>query len=437
MSKTETEIAQTVAEATAALDFTPLAAGDRRWVDFAPGRGEDAMVHLRRMLERNVPGRFRRVAFVSHRGAGKTTELNRLMAALEGRYRCLYLQANTELDANRFTVEDLLLVLARELEKLAREELAEPISPKLLGSIENWFATQVVSHAVGQEYVGEVRTEAKAEGGIPFFARLMGKVTALCKTESTHREKVENELRKYPGTLTESVNGLLDAVGKTLAKAGKELLVVIDNLDRYNPEVVDGLLVENADRLKELRVHLVVTPPISLVYRPISQSIDALFATTFLPTVRLRSQGDSYDTVGEPGKSVLLSALGKRIDLEVLLPDKAARDRLLFASGGAIRELLQLAQEATLEVDEGPLGLAVVDRVLQKRRQRLRDRVDTNGWWDTVVHIAKTKRLDRDPACQQLLYQRLVFQYNGEGWYDIHPLLSEVPEFQSLLKRTT
>lgn len=433
MPSSELKIARTVAEATSALEFRPLPDGDPRWVDFSPGRGEDAMSQLRRMFERGAPGHFSRVAFVSHRGAGKTTELNRLMAALKDNYHSLYIEANTELDANRFTIEDLLLVLARSLEKLLREKLNHSAAEELK-EIEEWFASHIVTAAMGKQYVADIQAEAEAGGAIPFFASLMFRITAICKTESEHRTKVENELRKYPGTLTSSVNRLLETVRKPLSQ--KKLLIVIDNLDRYPPEVIDQLLVENADRLRELQMNLLVTPPISLVYKPVSQSIDTLFPTSFLPTVRLRGKDDPYDSIGGTGKKVLMEALARRIDLAVLIPDEKARDRLLFASGGAIRELLQLAQSATLEVDQGPLDLAVIERVLQKQRQRLRDRVDTNGWWDAVVRIAKTKCLHDDPSCQQLLFQRLVFHYNGEGWYDIHPLLTEVPEFKDRMGRT-
>ncbi|WP_437563578.1 hypothetical protein [Sorangium sp. So ce542] len=32
-----------------------------------------------------------------------------------------------------------------------------------------------------------------------------------------------------------------------------------------------------------------------------------------------------------------------------------------------------------------------------------------------------------------VLFHRLAFKYNGEGWYDVHPLVAEIPEFQNAL----
>jgi hypothetical protein len=61
-------------------------------------------------------------------------------------------------------------------------------------------------------------------------------------------------------------------------------------------------------------------------------------------TVRLRRPDQPYDAFDGPGRDLLLAALGRRIDLAQLLPDSRARDRLVTASGGAIRELLSLVE---------------------------------------------------------------------------------------------
>jgi len=69
--------------------------------------------------------------------------------------------------------------------------------------------------------------------------------------------------------------------------------------------------------------------------------------------------------------------------------------------------------------------------VLERRRQKLRDRIDVNGWLDTLVAIARSKRLTDDAKCLDVLFQRLAFHYNGEVWYDVHPLVTEIPDFES------
>jgi hypothetical protein len=152
-----------------------------------------------------------------------------------------------------------------------------------------------------------------------------------------------------------------------------------------------------------------------------------------MPTVKMREKHHGYFEPSGPGRDTLLAALAKRIDVEALIPDEAARTRLALASGGAIREFLELAQDATLDAAGDTITLADVNRTLDRRRQRLRDRIDANGWWEVLVEIARTKRLSTDESYLEVLFQRLAFQYNGEIWYDVHPLVSELPDFQRRL----
>ena len=71
-----------------------------------------------------------------------------------------------------------------------------------------------------------------------------------------------------------------------------------------------------------------------------------------------------------------------------------------------------------------------MDLALGLRRQRLRDLVNANGWMATLVRVATNKQIFEDERCLAVLFNRLAFKYNGDGWYDVHPLVAELPEFQ-------
>ncbi len=422
-------IAQSLEDATPALDFeAPLRSDDPRWTDFTLARGDWAIQKIKRLFERQSAQRRLHVVFASHRGAGKTTELNRLSSVLSGNYYPVYFEANLEMDAVRFEMEDLLLVIARAIEEKTRES-GHALEPGLLKSVEQWFSEVVLSDEQGKSFLAGVKAEAKTEGGIPFFAKLMASVSSSLQIESKHRESIKSTLKKYPGTLMTHVNNLLAAANKQLAATERQLLLIIDNMDRYEPKVIDELLVQSADRFKALNCHLIVTPPIGLVLRPQSQMLESVFRCETMPTVSLRKREEAYASFSGPGHDLMLNALEKRINVNKLIPDKTAQDRLIFASGGAIRELLELAQDATLEANSDTITRDDVERVLHRRRQRLRDRIDANGWWPVLNKIAKSNRLDEDEACLEVLFQRLAFQYNGEVWYDVHPLISELPDF--------
>lgn len=427
--------AQTRSEVSQACDFDhPLEPTDSRWQDLTPARGDHSVQRLQARLENKPADTAMHLVFASHRGAGKTTELARLAKVLWPRYLPMYLDANVEMDPNRIDAEDLLLVLSRWVERLMRER-GTPLPNELLERINQWFSEVIHSTSWGRENSVDISAGLKVDAGLPLIAKLMASVTSLFKYESKHREEVKGVLKKYPGTLLDSVNALLAAANEILAAQNQELLVIIDNLDRYEPQVIDELLVRNGDRVRNLACNLILTPPISLIYRPHSENLDARFPVEIMNTVRLRKPDQPYDAFDGPGRELLLKALAHRVDLDTLLPDMKARDRLVTASGGGIRELLSLVSDASLNARGSSITLDAIESTVKGRKQRLRDLVNANGWWPTLARIAKDKQLFADESCLRVLYLRLVFKYNGDGWYDVHPLLTELPEFQQAAKQ--
>lgn len=425
-------VARTLDTATPALDFEiPLNSGDPRYVDFSEVRDSGSVARLRTLLRRQPTDRWLHAVFASHRGAGKSTELLRLIHDVSNSYYSIYFEANVELDAVTFSMEELLLVIARVVEEKMRER-GTPLDEALLKKVESWFAEVVFADEEGKSYLAGVHTEAKAEGGIPFFAKLMASITAGFRVESHHKQTVKNTLQKFPGALLAHVNNLLDDASRKLEQKGLRLLIIIDNMDRYSPAIVDELLVASPDRFRQLRAHLIVTPPMTLLVRPESQSIRSVFRCETMPTVKLRESHEDYRTLSTRGSELLRQVLENRIELTKLIPDKSAQDRLIAASGGAVRELLEMAQDATLDAAGEFVQPSDIEVTLNRRRSLMRDMIDNNGWWDVLANIASTKKLDHNPASLTVVFHRLAFQYNGNVWYDVHPLVAELLPGQTL-----
>ncbi|HEX8699374.1 MAG TPA: hypothetical protein VF815_11100 [Myxococcaceae bacterium] len=405
----------------------PLQSGDPRWEDLSPARGDHATEALRKVLEWRPPGQFIHAAFVSHRGAGKSTEILRTTKQLAGAYECVYLEATVEMDPLQIEAEDLLVNLAISVEEHMRA-IGKPLPSELMKNITQWFDQVVKTTKWALNFNAEAAAGVEGKASVPFVGSLFGSVKALFKRESEYRTEVKQVLKKYPGSLLQSVNELLLAAEKLLD--GRALLVVIDNLDRYDPEVIDRVLVAGADRIRELRTNLILTPPISLALRPKSTQLDAIYSCHFFYTVRLRRPDQRYSEFDGPGRDLLEKALSHRIDLTSIIPDRAVRDRLIAASGGAVRELLELVSQAAFLAKGAIIDSADAELAISRRKQRLRDLINANGWMDTLVKLAAGKQIFNDDKCMSVLFHRLAFKYNGEGWYDIHPLVAELPEFQ-------
>lgn len=405
----------------------PLESDDDRYQDLSSARGDNTAASIKARLTRSEPGDFVHVAFVSHRGAGKTTEIFRVCDHLQHSHFSYYFEANLQLDERHITTEDLFLTLALGVEEHF-EKNGMPLPSSLVAAVHRWFSEVVKTTEWGKELSGALETQGSVGGEIPFFASVKAELKALLRTESKYREQVQDAFRRYPGTLLRHVNNLLDAANERLGD--RQLLVVIDNLDRYDPKVVDDLLFRAGRPIRDLRCHLIVTPPIALYYKPLSEPIHRAFHPELMNTVRLRRKEQGYGEFDpqSPGRKVLLAALDKRMDMAKLIPDAAAQDRLVSASGGAIRDLLRLVREAILLAPVAALDFATIDRASARLRIDMRDRINANGWAPTLARVMREHQVNDDPICMDVLYQQLALKYNGEGWYDVHPLVAEIPE---------
>ena len=170
-------VARDLNAATPALDFEiPLQSGDPRYVDFSSVRDSGSVARLRTLLQRQPAGRWLHAVFASHRGAGKSTELLHLQHAVSDRYYTIYFESNVELDPVGFSMEELLLVLARVVEERMRDR-GTPLAASLLKKVEDWFAEVVFADEEGRSYLAAVKTEAKAAARLPFFANVKASVT--------------------------------------------------------------------------------------------------------------------------------------------------------------------------------------------------------------------------------------------------------------------
>lgn len=400
---------------------------DPRWIDFSEARG-DQVTELQRLFDWRTSGDPPvHAAIFSHRGAGKSTEILRLLGRIAGEYHPLYLEANVEMDPHSIPLEDLLMVIATRLEAEMRAQ-GLPLDGALLREVHDWFSSVIQQTEWGRTYQGRIEAGAKGELRIPFF-RLFADAVALFKTESIYREQVRHEIKKYPAQLLEKINQLLDAANEALGE--RELLLVIDNLDRYPPDIIDTLLVRNAAVLKSLRCCVLYTPPISLYFQPQSEPIDQLYACHVMSTVRLRRAEQPFDAFDGPGHQLMVDALAKRMDIARLIPHPGTLARLVAVTGGAIRDLLDLVSQAAFLSKEPFIDVIAAEKAISRRRQRLRDLVRASGFIDALRRLHKEHQVFRDENdhCLRLLYLRLAFKYNGDGWYDVHPLVAELPEF--------
>jgi hypothetical protein len=415
----------------------PLRSDHPWYTDLGAARGGDVkprIIQRFEFKEVGVPGQretWMRLLMLGLRGSGKTTEIHRLAADLRHRYVVLYLAANTELNAADFDLSELILTIAVGVERHMREFEHKPIAKEALEGLQRWFA-KVTRESV-EERVSQVEVQGKVSTEhVPGPAKYFTSVLGMLKRTSTEREQVVQQIRKYPAELVAYANDLLREARKPLGD--RELLVVVDNLDRYNPETVDRCLSAGAEHLQSLDVNLIVTPPVSLLLDPRSEPLNNLYQTEFMYMPALRRLADPPGTVADPARGLFRLALSKRFVLDDVFEDvDGVLDRALFYSGGSVRDLLEHLRESFILAQGPKLTIEDVDAAARKRIGLIRDQVRISGTAALLAEIERTHALPVGTESLQLLYRRWVFKYNGDEWYALHPYVRALPEIQHFL----
>jgi AAA ATPase domain len=424
--------------------YYPLPAGDPQYVDCREVRGDDNItVDLGRNIQRSEQNTCQ--LYAGHRGAGKSTELLRLEQYLqEQNYFVVYFAAD-EQDINPEDTEytDILLACTRHLLETIKDADSKPLR--------DWMEKRW--HDLKDLALTEVSFETMSlETQIAQFAKL----TANVRTEPSLRQKIREKVNPYTPTLIEALNLFIRDAKKKLPASNSGLAVIADNLDRIVPFSKDGgersnldeIFLDRSEQLKALDCHVVYTVPISMVHsnRAADLSNNYNNAPQVLPMIMVCN---SSGQVHQPGLAKMKEVIEKRAkqvaphsSLETELFDtEETLKKLCLMSGGHVRNLLFMLQEAINRTESLPITAASVQRAIAKARDVYRRTPDKDDW-AILAKVSVSHRILNDEQHRKLLFNRCILEYryyDDEGemqvWYDVHPLIKGIQEFKEAVAK--
>jgi DNA polymerase III delta prime subunit len=415
----------------------PLDADDKdRYVDLDGVRGEHIISRFLGILQDEE--RFAHIAFAGHRGGGKTTLLKRLIKQFEAQNGyCAYFDAHPELIMEDLEYTDVLLYVAQKIVEDVSQAPGVTLDSNVLKTVENYFveATQIDREEVKKEIA--LSTEAKARYGFPFLVEFLASINARISGSSTAAKELRNKILKRPDQLISNVNLLLTHVAETLRAMGKtKILLIMDSLDRLQPEVMERAFIREALVFTRLEINLIMTVPLANIYLPTGESLlDQGVKTVTLPMVAVRGKEQSWEEANDVHVSTLSELITKRVDIKTVFePEDLVREMVLL-SGGSFRELFDLLTEAALAAGTPPITRAHLDIAARYVWNAFKAPLNEQDRQHLVkVHLEKN--CDRTTEAYRLLFRRFALEYNGEGWADVHPLIMRFDErFKKLLEQ--
>jgi len=421
--------------------YLPLPPGDPRYVDCREVRGDDNItLDLGRYIQRSQERTCQ--LYAGHRGAGKSTELMRLGKYLtEQGYFVVYFGAD-EQDINPEDTEytDILLACTRHLLEIIKDADSKP----LLDWMKNrWNDLKDLA-------LTEVSFETlDLEMQIAQFSKL----TANVKIEPSLRQKIRQKVNPHTTTLIDALNQFIRDAKKKLPDKYSQLAIIADNLDRIVPFSKDGgarsnldeIFLDRSEQLKALDCHVVYTVPISMVHSNRAADLTNNYnnALQVLPMIMLRNPSGE---VNQAGLAKMKEVIEKRVkqvapDLSLELETewfdtRETLEKLCLMSGGHVRNLLSMLQEAINRTQELPITAKAAQRAITNLRNIYRRTADKDDW-SILANVSVSRRIVNDELHRKLLFNRCILEYRYydeeeemQNWYDVHPLIKGIQEFK-------
>ena len=418
--------------------FQPLPAGDPAYVDCKEVRGDgDILVEVGRDILYSE--RMTTQLYAGHRGAGKSTELLRLQEFLDnnGCFVVYFPADEQDIEPEDAQYTDILLACTRHLLEALKDANPAPLL--------NWLKSRwqdLQDLALAEVAFDKLSVNLQ----IAQFA----KITANLRTEPTQRHKIRQLVNPHTVSLIEALNEFIKDGKKNLPEGYEQLVVIADNLDRIVPVPQedgrnnhDQIFIDRSEQLKALDCHVIYTVPISMVYSNRATDLRDIYGADaqVLPMIMVQTPDNQPFQRGIDKITEVLQKRINRVKPEMSIVDmfeaQEGLQQLCLMSGGHVRNLLLLMKEAIKYSDTLPIRNRALQRSISEARNTYRNTVYHNEW-EALARVYQTKQIENQELYRNLLFQRCVLEYryiNAEDeiqcWYDIHPLIKGIKEFQN------
>ncbi|MEA3325315.1 MAG: P-loop NTPase fold protein [Euryarchaeota archaeon] len=410
--------AQTLKDAIRVFDPRKTLDGDdlnKYHADRIPNRKEDpAITKLKTQL---FGADAQKILFSGHRGCGKSTELNKLAIDLEKNHRDLLIVKYNVTDVLAvfdLDYSDVLFSLAYQLYHRA-ETIGVTIDKAVVNAIE--------------EFVGDVTKdveeikEKRVGLGVMFQKLFVGKY----QQERLTRETVRKQLKPRISRLIELINSMVVQI----KLAGYDALIIIDGIDN-SPLDIGKNLYGFGQVLSMPDCAIIYTIPISVVYSSeftvIQQSFDK---TVILPNITVTNPDG---TQNEDGVSIF-SNLSERRMRPDLIDDDALRYTIRM-SAGITREFVRTIKDSCVEAIVRGGDQIICDdvkRAVADRKNDFKRMLSKKTQYVALKEVHNTKSIyitDEDIRAEipGLLHNLSIVEYNGDIWWDVHPVVLSILE---------
>lgn len=416
---------------------------ERFYLPLLEARNSEAITQVGQILQQQKPESFSTILFTGHRGCGKSTELRRIEDKCKDQYLTVFLNVEDETDINDLDYIDIYLMVIGQVEQALRDpKIKITFDQQLLKSVEDWFKVVTTEDERSVALSLDVEASASLGSEASFFAKLLFKLKGVFKNSSSQKTTIRETLKKEFTRMKGDINLLLGDGLKKLRKKFpnyKGFLVIVDNLDRCPLAVSDKLFFDYAAQLTSLHCSIIYTVPISALYssRGLSNSFDDPHIVPMVNIYELDRAKYPLD-FNQKSLEAVAKIIEKRVDVNVIFDSRRELMELVKASGGHIRQLMQLMQRACLTAsgrEHEKILAKDVEYAIKQLQFSLERSLSNKKYFNELAYIALNKDFsDEEDVKVQMLYSTAVLEYNGsDRWNYPNPLLMRSNAFTNTI----
>lgn len=369
--------------------------------------------------------------FIGHPGCGKTTELYQLLQKTKevGFVSC-FGRCDVELDSADIEYTDVLFLILDLLVQMS-DEYGIEFDSGLIQSIHDYWKQDIdlINHKVSEKLQileGDINGTVGLKGILSVMARLKG----VIKNSSESRKQIRQHIEPGSSELVNKIQEVIEIISEESEKRGNKRtpFIILDGLDKIPLVQAKKIFRENGARFSSLKVHLIVTFPISLTYSAEYGDILTWFPNpSKLPMIKLRKwEKDHYAQEYQEGMDSMKQIVEKRADLDLF--DGGVLEELIQKTGGYIRDLFRCISTAALRASmRQASSISMEDAAMALNSLES----DLNGrYYDAAIPVMRKiyrgeKYVTVSEEMTKLLQIGAVLEYNGERWCDLHPLVEK------------
>ncbi len=392
---------------------------------------------------------YKKLLFVGHRASGKSTELMVLKDEITDYYEVIFIEnVNAFQDRFRDEKEFIYFIGERIMDYCSSNPYLSIETQEKVEGIYNFLETEMFSNL--KEVSEKAKTfnvsagfgaEASAGGETSLLCKLSAMLLASLAANKTYNDEqktiIERNKVTYFDQFLSYVNEMIDAINYALIKRNKTLLLIIDGLDKITDfSKTEKIFLGDNETLTSLHSSMIVTYPLYLRFSDKNTLATRRFDGQPFKLSQIKTHERDQSNHNE-GIKAMWNILKKRLDVKALFENPDDLTTAIINSGGNIRDLFSyLVFAATNAASLGLDKIRTIDLELAYQ--------DKQGVFNVMLtqeYALVMKKILEDETKEYVIQQEnennillrlcdseMIVEYNGTGWFDLHPMAKEVLE---------